>query len=331
MPRLSAFTPFGQFKFGGAPSHIEELYGLLKTLWGPAIDFTQGTPYDEPYLYSVARILALALKELEHAGNQAHPHRAYDLIPLLEADFVLVPGPKDGVTARQAALAAAYLLPRGETAANVVNASRALVGAAFLAYVPGPSNGGGSFGQALSLYTDVRVPPRFLQLVDPWVGGVSSWVSYKNLDPTIATPITLNPGDQIMVDAGNSAQMEKLTVALTAGPNNPPPGVTPGLNYFLASFTKAHGIGAPVVAGNHPVWSAITRQSYLVTTAATATNASLRGKLNALMTKIARAVETFYVVQPTSTTATGGTIGPLTVNAPMGAVTIGATTYTNSM
>jgi hypothetical protein len=331
MPRLSAFTPFGQWKFSGSPSHVEELYGLLKTLWGPAIDFTQGTPYDEPYLYSVARILALALKELEHAGNQAYPNRAYDLIPLLEADFVLVPGPKDGVSARQAAIAAAMLLPRGETAANVVNASRALVGASFLSYVPGPPNAGGDFGFAQSLFTDVRVPPRYLQLVDPWVNGTSSWVGYQNLDATIATPITLNPGDQVLVDAGNSAQMERVTVAATAGPSNPPPMTTPGVNYFEAIFTKAHGVGATVVAGNHPVWSTITRQSYLVVTVATSTNASLRGKLNALMTKIARAVETFYVVQPTSTTATGGTIGPLTVDAPMGAVTIGATNYTNSM
>lgn len=329
MPVLSAFTPCGQLACSSAKSHVQQFYELLPTLWGSELDFSIGTPYDEPKLYAVARMLALALAELEHAGNQAYPVRSFDLLPLLEMDFGLVPGSSDTVQTRQAALAAAELLPRGEIASNVTNALRAILGAAFFAYVPGPGAGLQINPLTAANWQDVRVAPRLLKLLDPVV-QVGSWgVGYANFDSTIVTTETLFPGDKLMVGAGNTATMELVTVTATGvGPTTTTIGSG---NWFIASFTKPHGVGDPVLAGNFPYWWCTKRTSCVVASTTAAQSQTLRRLVSVLMSKIARAVEMFSIVQPTSTTSTGGTIGPLTVGSPMGVQTVGAVNYLNSM
>lgn len=332
MPVLSAFTPCGALACSSAPSHIETFYKLLPTLWGSEIDFSIGTPYDEPKLYAVARMLGLMLYELEHAGNQAYPARVTDLLPLLELDFGIIPGATDTATMRRAVLAAAELLPRGEVASNVTNALRALLGSAFLSYVPGPDAASVSVGNLPSHagFADVRVPMRLLQLVDavPTPGAVV-FVAYKNFDTTIATPELLMPGDIAIVDAGNTAVMEAVTVAQVFSTQRV--NTTAGFNYFEGSFTNPHAAGAPIVVGNFPYWWSTTRLSYIVASAASATNVVLRAKVDALCAKLLRAVEQWAIVEPASTTPTGGTVGPLTVGAAMGVSPVAAINFTNSL
>lgn len=328
MPVPSAFTPCGALRCSSAPSHIETFYKMLPTMWGSELDFSVGTEYNEPHLYAAARMLALALGELEHAGNQAYPARCYDLLPLLELDFGLIPGPRDSVTTRQAALAAAELFPRGEIASNVTNSLRAIFGSAFLAYVPAP--GSSSNNISAGLYTDVRVAPRLVQLTDPVVKAGSAWVGYQNFDLTIATPIALFPGDRVMVGAGNTATQEIVTVAdvstsAQAGAFAGAPG------YFSATFARPHAVGDAVRAGNWPYWWAMTRTSLVVVSAAAAAGAAERAQASALLATIARGVEQFFIVAAATTTSTGGTVGPLEVGGPMGAATVGSISFTNSL
>jgi len=318
----------------GNNTHIEQFYELLPTLWGTEIDFTEIGSDDELKLYATAVVLGSALYEVEHAGNQANPLKAYDLIPLLEQDFQLVPGPHDTVQTRQAAIAAAELLPLGAVASNVVNSIKKLVGAAnFKAYVPSPvfpptvypASPGAGPGQ----FRDIRVLPRLVELVDPVATTGTFWCAYQNVDPTVTTPILLLQGDQVVVGAGNTAQMEQVTVLAASGTVQSM--CTPGFNYFQAAFTKSHDIGASVTTANYPYWFSTQRLAYAVLSAAASVDRPTRAKVDALMGKLAHGTDPWAIVQSTTTTLTGGTVGPLTIGSPIGTQSVGSVTFVNSM
>lgn len=218
------------------PSHAQELYDALIQLYGGTgpgapFDFTPGSSYAEAKVYAWAMGLARDLYEFERAGNQAYPTRAYDLLPLLELDFGITPGPKDSIPTRAATVAAAMLLPNGAVASNIVNGLRAILGSGFYAYIPAPG-GQSSFGPTSNLtnknlgsysgnFVDVRIPARLLQLVDPVTTQGLTWCAYKNWDTTLA-PQLLLPGDVVIVSGENTALLEKVTVAATA--TMPPAG-----------------------------------------------------------------------------------------------------------
>ena len=173
-----------------APSPAEVNYNLLKQLWGSQIDFSEVGSYVESKLYAVARLLAQVQGELEHAGNQANPLKAYEQIPLLELDYQIAPPANADYVSRQRALAAAMAFSQGEIASNVVHELQLVLGAKFLAYVPNPAGtptvypanpGAVANGQ----WVDISRPARVLQLVDPVVTlGAPFWVAYEALDTT---------------------------------------------------------------------------------------------------------------------------------------------------
>jgi hypothetical protein len=336
MPQLSAFTWCGALDMSGNNTHIQDFYELLPTLWGTEIDFTEIGSDDELKLYAWSVVLGSALYELEHAGNQANPLKAYDLIPLLEQDFGLTPGPFDTVQTRQAAIAAAEKFPLGAIPSNIVNTVKLIVGAAnFYAYAPNPAGTATTFPPTMAVgngpgqFRDIRIPPRFVQLVDPVVSIGSSWCAYQNLDTTIATPELLLAGDTVVVEAGNTGSMEQVTVLATSAATQL--DCTPGYNYFQAFFQGPHDVGSPITTGTYPYWWSTQRLNYMVVASSIATSRPKRAKLDAVLAKIMRTVDQWAIVSPSSTTAGGGTVGPLTIGAPMGTTSIGAITYTNSM
>lgn len=474
--RFSAFTSFGFFRFSSEPSLHELYYDLIPTLYGTAHDMTQQGSYEQSKRYAMAGILAIAHTELQHAANQANPLTAYDLLPLLENDFLLSPAPGDTVAQRGAAIAAAMLLPGGAKASNIVASARALLGALFLAYLPNPAarpavvggavagaggaialnvpNHGRSAGETVFVagvlgtseangpwtvtvpdantllltgstfqnayksggsvaglptvhpanpgagpgrFTDVSQPAFVLQLVDPVATLGAGWCAYTALDtstlpsitwspgaaftegqsvlPTIAAATgmlyvcsgngvtgatqpswpsvvgatvvdgsvtwtcastvapSLKPGDQVVIDAGNTSQMEKVTI--TAFSTTPPVGgnCTPGqANLFLqATFTKSHDVGAPVSTGQIPYWWSTQRSQFIVLAAAAASDPVTRAKIDRLMAKIARGVDTWAIVAPTAVTVRGGTLGPLSAGMGMGTSPVGVIPFANSI
>lgn len=194
--KFSSMAPFGQLRFSSKPSRVKILYDLLPSLWGSQIDFTEKGSYVETKRYCVARQLAACLAEVERAGNQFDPNKAVDLLPLLEIDFLATPGPNDTVPTRQAAVAAAMLLVQGAKASNVVGLLKAILGSAFVAYVPAPAGASPTVvptnpGAGPGAFKDVRQPAKLLQLVDPAVRtGILHWCAYQALDtssvPTLA-------------------------------------------------------------------------------------------------------------------------------------------------
>lgn len=336
MPIPSAFAWVGALDCSSNPTHIEEFYELLPVLWGSEIDFTEVGSDDELQLYATSVVLGSALYEAEHAHNQAFPLSAYDLIPLLEQDYQLTPGPNDSVTTRQAAIAAAMKLPPGAAPAPVVNAIKALVGASnFYAYDPSPTAPTPTVyptspGTGPGQFKDVRTPVRFVQLVDPVVQvGVPVWCAYQNLDGTIVTPELLLKGDAIVVGAGNTAQMETVTVSATA--SAPPAGATPGYSYFQATFTKSHDIGAAITTGTFPYWWSTQRLAWIIVNQATATSRPVRAALDSLLAKTLRTVDQWAILYPTTTSGMKGTVGPFFIGAAMGTSPFGFYTFTFSM
>lgn len=223
MPQLSAFTPCGLLELSSQPSYAETAYLQLQQLLnandaanGQGFDFAQGE-HLEAWTYATAMGLADHRWMLERAGNQAEPMRAMESLPLLELDFELTPGPKDSFLTRQQAIAAAELLPLGGNSANLLAGLQTLLGASFIdLIVPTPTQrvntpvAGVSTGSGH--YADIRVPTKYLQLVDPVTQtGGTSYVAYQMLDTT-TKPVSLNVNDLVVVQTETSVYREVVQV-----------------------------------------------------------------------------------------------------------------------
>jgi hypothetical protein len=403
MPRLSCFTAMGHLRMSSAPSYHQTWYEVLQKLWGSQLDFSQIGSYSEAKLYATARILAQVQGELEHAGNQANPAKAYEQIPILELDYGIAPPAKADYVARQRALVAAFAAPQGEIASNVVHMLRTILGSKFLAYVPNPARSptvvpadprSATTGQ----WVDIKRPAKYLKLVDavtPLSGPSTQWVAYEAMDtsgvpntswsdnaafsvgqtvlptspnavgfyftcsapgttgatePTwpqaVGTTVvdgsvtwtctaTIAPslvvGETVMVDAGNTSQHEQVYVIDTATVVGDTEGASSGNHlYFYATFNNAHDQGAPVTTGVYPYWWSTQRLAYIVLASAWASDPATQQSVVAIVTKIFRAVCQWAIVTPTSTTTTGGVVGPMVVGTPMGTMPIGAIDFVNS-
>ncbi len=99
---------------------------------------------------------------------------------------------------------------------------------------------------------------------------------------------------------------------------------------FQATFANAHDVGATVTTGNFPYWWSTQRFYLIIVQSAAALDPETRRRVNEFMDRLARAGSGWAIVQPTSTTSTGGTVGPLTVGAGMATIPLGTFTYVNS-
>ena len=409
MGDLSDFSQTGLLELSDEPSPAEVFYDLLWKLYGGdrgPFNLTPGATYKDAQIYAAACMLGRAQVELQHAGEQADPTLVFDLLPLAELDFGLVPGPQDTVAQRRGALVARQLLPQGARASAIVAGLRAILGPALLSYCPivstfssaSPTVYPSSPGAGPGLFQDVRVPPRHLALLDPVANTVTQWVGYQNLDPSVPAQ-RLVIGDKVVVQGENTSQAEQVTVLAVA--TQPPAGsnassatlpagtttwapstlyapgsyVTPtaantngfyfytatgglsgateptwpnaigqniadgavtwgtfGASFcFQATFTKAHDVGASVIAGNFPYWWSTARLSWIVVTAAAAKDPETRRKVDDYMRRAARGVSQWAIVSPTSQTAFAGTVGPTTVGGALGTQVLASQTYQNTM
>lgn len=145
---------------------------------------------------------------------------------------------------------------------------------------------------------------------------------------TIAAALV--PKDVVVVDAGKTSRMEKVTILSVA--TTPPPGsnTAPGYLYLEAVFTKAHDVGTAVTTGQVPYWWSTQRLNYAVLSAIGASDAATRAKVDAVFAKVLRAVDTWAIVSPTETGLGGGIVGPLSAGKGMGTSPIGVIQYVNS-
>jgi hypothetical protein len=324
VPRFSAFTPFGQLAFSSKLSLAERIYRSMKTAESEAFDLSVGT-HEEAKLYARARGMARAGMALERAGNQALFSKATDLLPLLEADYAIVPGARDGLNTRRVRGAAAERLSRGAALENIVASLRTMLGTSFLAvrtltpaeatvYPAAPY--GDSRVNALAPTTQAR----HVKLTDGVTTTGVVGVGYENLDSTQGD-VKLLVGDVVMVEPENTGRSEKVTIIATATLN--------GQKLFVANFARPHDIGAIVTNTPWPYqWS--TKRFYLVVvTASAAVDQDKRRLVDEFMRRCVPATSQWAIVQPTSPGAL--TIGPFTLgSSPLGAVPLGTTAFTLS-
>jgi hypothetical protein len=330
MGGFSAFAPTGAIVFSGKEPAGKTFYRSI-TASLPIYDQTPGT-HAEAKAYAQAMALARASRSLRKAQNQADPRTAGELLPLLEEDFKAFPAARASLTDRRAALSALELLPSGAVATNIIAGLRALLGAAFLAYRPVavdeatvyPADWSASGTTKANPQRSDRAP-KFVRLVDPVASlGAPLWVAYANVDAT-AAPVALTPGDVVMVQPGNSALSERVTVTAVrviavAGT---------GARSFQATFTRPHDLGAVVTTQSWPYWWSTKRQDFIVVTHAAAIDPETRRRIDEFMGRVSRAVTRWAIVEPTTPGAL--TIGPLTVGSPVGCVPVGQLPFTLSL
>jgi hypothetical protein len=325
MPAFSSFAPGGAIVFSGKEPVARTLYRTLRASL-PIYDQARGT-HAEAKAYAQAMALARAHRSLRKAEAQATPATASDLLPLLEQDYKVQPAPTATLTERRAALTALEALPRGAVTSNIVAGLRALLGANFLAYRPitadeatvyPPSWTGADTAKANPQRPEV--PPKFVKTVDPVAAlGDPLWITYQDVDARGAG-VTLAPGDVVMVQPGNSALAERVTIAATR--------VVGGVRSFQATFTRPHDLGAVVTTQNWPYWWSTKRTDFIVVKAAAAVSPETRRRVDGFMARVERAVTRWAIVEPTSAGAL--TTGPVSAAWPLGCVPLGAFMFTPS-
>ncbi len=320
MPKFSAFTPFGMLAFSSKPSHAENIYRSLVDNLAGAFDMSKGT-HAEASAYARAMSLGRARYTLERAGNQADPLKATEILPNLEQDYDVRPPLSAGLFERRTFLSAQYRLPRGGVYTNVRAALQTVIGTDFLAYrllndveaVDYPAN---PLTSTEINAQRVEVPGRFLKLTQPIVSTGFLWADYENLDTT-AGEVLLNGGDVVMVQPENSGLAERVKIFSVQGSGS--------TRQFRANFTKPHDVGTIVTTTNWPYWWSTKRFAFIVLKAASALDADKRRKVDELMSKLARGVSQWAIVQPSSPGAT--TVGPFTLPVPLGTVTLGSVSF----
>jgi hypothetical protein len=330
--QYSDHAPFGLLEYAEEPSLGEQMYHALEAgLTDPAtgevaFELEPGT-HEDAVLLSRSTALAIARKALERAGAQSDGRTAVEMLPTLEKDYRVSPGPLDAVRHRQAAIAARQLAPAGAGKYAVAAALRAVLGDDFLAYVPVKS-ASHLFPADPSSSTQVNaqlpgLTRKVVRTLMP-VGLIGSpiWVPYANMNPADAE-VSLAAGDVVMVQPDNTALSERVVVADAR--------VVSGERQFRATFTAAHDDGSVVTNQPWPWQFSMARHALVVLTATAAADPVKRSRVDDVMARMMRGVTTWGIVRAESQTATTVTVGPFTVASPVGCVPVGGpTTYPRS-
>lgn len=324
---FSAFAPFGMWEFSSKPTHAETLYFSMIAGLGGQYSTEPGSREDAK-IYADAMALACALYVLEHAGAQVLPTQLVEMLPVREGEYGVVPGPRDTDDERRAAVAAAFLLPRGAARTEVDYSLRTLLGDAFVAYRPTPAD------EAMQWPTDLGDQPQNLQLptvarklirlTAPVVSGLGSpqnvryarFVPDPNPDASIHSLLV---GDVLVIDPGDLDRAETVTVVAVGEEVEFETTYTT----FRATFNNVHAAGVPGTTAPWPVWVSSKRVNLIVLTGEAAANADIRRRANEHLRKQLRGISTWYLAGETSPGSM--TTGPFQVGiGKLGITTIGS-------
>jgi hypothetical protein len=333
---LSAFRPLGLLRLSSQVPIAKRIYDAQVEALGGQFDLSDGT-HAEATIFARSLGLARTYAIMHRAARQRLPKYVLELLPAMEDEYGLVPGPRDSIAQRQAAFAAAKLLPGGASRVNVENALRTLLGDAFVAYrttksseiVNYPTNCGDS-----PMNLQLPSVPRRLIRIKSSVSTGAQVVSYDALDDTtsiIVVPTqdggrkvhsqTLLVGDVLVVQPETLGQAERVTVTAVGVDTA---GSSPGQfahRTFTATFAKSHDVDCVATTQPFPWWTSTQRQSLIVLTTEAATDPETRRKVNELMHRIARDVSTWAITDGSPTV----TNGPFKVGVgKLGVTSIGA-------
>jgi hypothetical protein len=315
MPKFSAFTPFGHLRFSSRPPTGQVLYEEEVRLYGGETNIS--TSFDDSpinaEIYSESMQRARAKDNATLAGQQFIPLRAVPMLPKLESEFGLVPGPKESIRARQKAVSAAAKISRGARLENVYSVLRELLGDDLIAIVP----------TVKGLHTETSDSP---ELVGLWkIPGTQKGVyRLTRAISTVGVPITVPieyvagepggfpTGPQVIVDVGDANRTECVYV------NN---GTATS---FQATFTKPHNKGTLVASGRVPNLGSTKRHTNFVLSIAAMADPEKRRIANRALAKLMRGISTWSLVQENE----GGGAGPFVIGeSPIGRAATQALSY----
>lgn len=321
--KFSAFAQFGHFSFTAKPSVHEQFYRAYVANVKDAFDMSEGT-HAEATAYARSKAAARAARTLERAGNAVDPLKATEILPNLEKDFGVIPGPFQDTPSRRRAVSVLKKLPAGGTYTAMRAALVTALGSDFLAL---RLLVGGEIvsvkGDAYLVSPRPEITPKICRILDPITNtrgggaGANITVFYANIDPT-AGDVLFVAGDQVVIDPNSSAQAEKLTAIAAAG-------VGTSRTVTFAGALKSHDAGAIVTTLNQPYWWSTRRTMMIVVTQAAAQSLEKRRVVDELMAKMVRGTAQWSIVQPA---AVGGTTaGPDALPFVLGATPITANPF----
>lgn len=267
----------------------ESIYDASVASYGGQVSTDEGSRL-AAHLYAQSIEVAAARATLLAAGREVLPLGALAMLPERERELDIVPPAGDTVTERRGVVAARSRLPIEPTQANVENALRDVLAAAFTAYrqvavtdaVAWPPDAG---DRQLNLQLPT-VPLKFVRVVVATMPGART-VSYQDVplplspQPSAATDVLV--GDVLLVEPENSARSE--AVAVTAV----------GAGTFTATFSYAHDAWCLATTAPFPQWHSTKRTALVVATAAAAADPETRRKVHEIMARMARAVSTWSI------------------------------------
>lgn len=316
MPRFSAFTPFGLFRFSAKRSDGEGVYRSLLGSLGGNYDVSPGSRMDG-WCYATALAIARARLVMIHAGLQTSPKYVAELLSQREAEYQIIPGPFDTVAQRRAVLAARAKLPRGARREAVEDGLRTMLGDAFVwYYTTKPADIAtwptalGDQPQNLQRPSIPRKRVTITQAITTGLGAPQS-VSYTLAEGAQGNLLV---GDDLVVQPDNVVRAETVTVD----------AVTP--THFTATFNNVHDLNCVGTTMSWPAWVSNQRFDLVVVSAAAAIDPETRRKTSDLLERVLRAVSTWGIVAETSPGS--GTAGPFIIGtSPIGATPFGTITF----
>lgn len=321
MPLLSAFTPCGHLRCSSRPPTGYQIYkSLANSLGGPAnFSMTPGSR-TEAILYADAMGHARIELTLERMKNQLNPLKCVEMLPVYEKAYGLIPRPTDTIQQRQAALAAAMLIPAGASFTAITAALQSALGSDFIAFRVTPVSEAVAFpaspGAANSpaKWTDRGVSPQIVRLsTSVAITGTPTVVGYETIlgldQPRIAV------GEDIVMSVNNIALTERVTITAV------------GLSEFVATFTKPHAIDDIATTSYFPYWTSTKKHSLVVVTPTAAVDPEKRRLAHEVMKRTATTWSTWDIVPKADATHTAAfTVADATLGR-VGYAGLGSVTY----
>jgi hypothetical protein len=294
--RFSSFARFGHFRFGGKPPVGQVIYGSLRDSLGGDENLGVDTLATAMSGSMFAKAMAVANAQLAVCRLNAErvPHTSDQLLEMHERDYRVVPPVGATDDERRAALEQAEILSRGCNDSAISDALTSLLGTALIAirthgsaeFVVAPS----TWATTPGTWKRAGIIPKWHALTAPIISPGSQAFSSASILPDTAAFVA---GEVVIVDPGKIGIQEPITLAASG-------------SAVHANFVRPHEVGAIITTEPWPYAVTSSRHILIVTTAAVARSPSWRRKVAVVMRKIARAVDSWSLVDET----VAGTLGP---------------------
>lgn len=283
MPLFSAFTPFGMFRFSGAPSRGERIYRSMVDAKSDAFDMTIGT-YEEAKTYAQAMGIARARYALERALNQLDPLKCIEMLPKLEIDWAMIPGEFDTILDRQIALAARMILSRGAVRTAIEEGLRAILGEHFVALRSLSPTESVNLTPSTCNFVRSDIPFKVIRLTEAvTLVGTAVSIPYENLDLT-AGPLLIIENDVLTIEPENTELSEVITVVAATATT------------LTAVFTKPHNTDCLGTTQNWVNWVSTQRQLFVIVDAVAVVDSELCRRVDDFMGHVCRGVTKWDII-----------------------------------